>query len=232
MPAPCVIVHAQAVDPASGEIRTDLRGRMGVWFVGIPGPLVIPEGLFSLQTLRISNCPKLSSIPEYLGATLVDVSVSRCGITHLPNRMEKVCSVTCEGCEALEGLPAYTPRLEYLSVRACPRVQTIPDTLSELRSLTLAGDFGTKFDLGRRDLPNLGALNIFAPRLMWSIQDIPLMCELLWSNLPFGVSWAEVQAERDRRKVETFLVRIVHRMDQRGGRMQMDGVRMLKDFLY
>lgn len=230
----CVIIRQMDVDPDTGVVKRDLRGFMGVWFKGISSPLVIPSGLHSLRTLRIHNCQRISLIPEDIVHTIECIDLHVVEYTSLPHRMDRLHVLRCDFCPKLEDLPVHTPRLDSLIIHHSPRIRGLPETLDVLTELCISGPYNPTLDLRRTDTPKLKILDLRMRAPYRTIHIIPVSETVSTFGGEFvnGICLLDVYAEARRRPMEKWIVRIVHRMGERRPMMQMDGVRMLKDFLY
>ncbi|XP_074279380.1 putative disease resistance protein RGA3 isoform X4 [Silene latifolia] len=144
-----------------------------------PSSMLSPEVNLKLETLEISYCEKLVSIPRELQfdaplKTMIDIFVSGCpALTSLPNDLfnglAALSVLSICGCEALSNIPTSLEKcvsLETLIILDCPSIKGPTPDFSKLKGLNTIFKAGNSIKLmisllkAVQHLPNLTTLRI------------------------------------------------------------------------
>ncbi|MCE0482570.1 hypothetical protein HAX54_041443 [Datura stramonium] len=161
----------------------------------------LPQSLYnlhSLKRLKIERCTNFSSFPvpgggKYL-TSLQSLELSNCyGLTSLPSGMLEHCrslnSLTVSECNNLVSLPLHVwemPLFSYLNISRCPKLESVPEgglhLLTGLRKLCI-GPFSEMVDFeafqlifnGIQQLLSLRTLCVYEQRAHWDSLPYQLM---------------------------------------------------------
>ncbi|CAO2142849.1 unnamed protein product [Urochloa humidicola] len=103
-----------------------------------------PDAPKRLQTLALSWCSRLASIPEdsVLFKGLLELRIKSCDWDSLPESMERLVSLqtlVIDRCDKMELLPTLPQSLQTLIIRMCDKMKLLPTLPQSLQTLSIRG---------------------------------------------------------------------------------------------
>ncbi|KAJ1688724.1 hypothetical protein LUZ63_012879 [Rhynchospora breviuscula] len=201
------------------QCTVDLHGLKELSIARCENLAQIPMDAFrtcvSLETLNISDCPKLTSLPR-IPLSLIRFAIYGIGVSALPDNIEfrAVQSFWVVNCENLVQIPkgAFSKlmSLDTLRIRDCPKLTIVHNPNNLLPSKLKYLEMG---NCGELDVPLLESSSGLTTLTRLEIHDSENITHIPSTENVFG-SLSELEIKRCPKLIELSLMRQAHNVDQ------------------